>query len=138
MNVYEKKVRYFYSDIWEAKKLENLSSVLHEKFDFRGSLGYEKHTRRGFEDYVRFIHAALSDYRCRIEELVIQSNKVFAKMAFSGIHDAEFLGYEATHERVSWEGAALFTFTEEKISDLWVLGDIKKLEQQLAGPQKIT
>ena len=57
-------------------------------------------------------------------------------MTFSGIHDAEFLGYEATHVRVSWEGAALFTFIEDKISDLWVLGDTRKLEQQLGGHRK--
>ena len=133
MNIYEDKVRYFYTDIWEAKKLGALSSILHENFNFRGSLGSGKLNQSGVEDYVHSVHAALSDYQCCIEELVIQSNKVFARMTFSGIHDAEFLGYEATHARVSWEGAALFTFTEDKISDLWVLGDTRKLEQQLGG-----
>ena len=58
----------------------NSSTVLHEDFTFRGSLGQEKHGHDGFAEYVDMIHNALADYRCTIEELVAEGENVFAKM----------------------------------------------------------
>lgn len=131
MNIYEEKVKTFYSEIWDKKNFDEVSNVLHEGFSFRGSLGHEKIGHDGFKDYVNYVHSVLSNYECIIEDLVIQPEKVFAKMMFTGIHDSEFMGYPATGKQVSWAGAALFTFSGSKISSLWVLGDLKNLEQQL-------
>ena len=77
------------------------------------------------------VHNALGDYKCIIEDLVEEGEKVFAKMSFSGIHRDEFMGYPPSHKRLTWEGCALFTFEGERISDVWALGDLKSLENQL-------
>ncbi len=116
---------------WNKKKFDEIPNVLHEDFLFRGSLGQEKRGHAGFEGYAITVHAALSNYKCIIEDLVVQPKKVFAKMTFSGIHNSEFMSYPATNKRVSWAGAALFIFSGEKVSNLWVLGDLKGLEHQL-------
>ena len=52
-------------------------------------------------------------------------------MKFSGIHAGTLMGIDETGRHVSWDGAALFYFTNGKISSLWVLGDMKALEEQL-------
>jgi len=131
MDVYEQQVRKFYSEIWDARKFEEIPNVLHDNFVFRGSLGQEKHGHDGFKDYVIYVHSGLSNYKCIIEELVIQPEQVFARMNFTGLHSSEFMDFPATNKQVSWSGAALFTFLGEKVSSLWVLGDLKSLEQQL-------
>jgi len=133
MNIYEEKVRTFYSEIWDEKNYATISNILHEDFSFRGSLGQEKYGHEGFKEYVSYVHSALSNYKCNIEELVSQTGKVFAKMTFTGIHDSEFMNYPATNKQVSWAGAALFTFSGKKISNVWVLGDLKSLEKQLTS-----
>ena len=94
-------------------------------------MGQEKRGHSGFAEYVDMIHKALGDYRCLIEELVSEGDKVFAKMTFTGIHRDEFMGYAPTQKRVSWAGCALFTFKGNRIADVWVLGDLKTLEKQL-------
>jgi predicted ester cyclase len=81
------------------------------------------------------VHKALGDYRCIIEELVAEGNKVFAKMTFTGIHRDRFMDYSPTQKRVSWNGCALFTFESELIKNVWVLGDLKNLEEQLQRNQ---
>ena len=53
-------------------------------------------------------------------------------MLFSGTHRREFFGYRPTLKRVEWVGAAVFTFESRKITDLWVLGDLHGLLQDLA------
>ena len=131
MTIYEQQVRVFYSEIWDKQNYDEIPNVLNPEVVFRGSIGQEKKGFDEFRDYVHLIHGALSRYRCLIDELVVEPNKVFAKMTFTGIHTAEFLGYAATNMRVSWSGAALFSFADDKVSNLWVLGDIKGLEQQL-------
>lgn len=104
---------------------------MHENFKFRGSLGHEERGYEGFAAYVDMVHAALGDYQCIIDELVSEGDKVFAKMRFTGVHRGDFLGYMPTGKRLSWAACALFKFEGQRISDVWVLGDMKGLELQM-------
>ena len=115
MNIYEKQVKKFYSEIWDKKNFEEISNILQNDFSFRGSLNQEG---------------------CIIKDLVVQNEKVFAKMIFTGVHDSDFMGYPPTGKQISWSGAALFIFSGQKVSSLWVLGDLKKLEEELDGKTK--
>ena len=128
---YKVQVERFYNVLWNTHDLEAIPSVLHPNFRFRGSLGETKMGHEGFAEYVNKVHLALGDYRCTIEELIAEESKVFAKMIFAGRHQRKLMGYEPTQEVVSWSGCALFTFTDGLIDDLWVLGDLKSLEDQL-------
>ncbi len=125
------QVRRFYSVLWDAHDKSAISSVLHEEVTFRGSLGHEKKGHGGFAEYVDMVHEALAEYRCVIEDLVAEDNKVFAKMLFKGIHRNNFMGYAPTQKRLEWRGCALFTFKGNFIINIWVLGDLKNLEAQL-------
>ena len=77
------------------------------------------------------VHHALANYRCIIDELVVEHPKVFAKMTFQGTHVNEFRGFAGSGNEVRWAGAALFTFDGEKIREVWVLGDLWGLESML-------
>lgn len=129
--MHKELVRKFYEVLWDAHDKEAIPSVLHENFTFRGSLGQEKQGHNGFAEYVDMVHTALGDYRCIIEKLVEEGDKVFAKMIFTGIHQNKFMGYSPTQQRVNWKGCALFTIKGDRIADVWVLGDLKNLEEQL-------
>ncbi|MGB1239466.1 MAG: ester cyclase [Pseudomonadales bacterium] len=132
----KQQVRRFYSELWDAHDTRAISEILEPDFSFRGSLGQHKIGHQGFCDYVAMVHAALDNYLCTVQELVEEGDKVFAKMSFSGIHRADFMGYAATGERVTWSGCALFSFNAARICDVWVLGDLKSLENQLEEQRK--
>ncbi len=127
------QVRTFYEAVWNRRELGLLPELLDEKIRFRGSLGAETLGRAGFVAYLESVHRAFGDYRCIIEDLLCAPPKVFARMTFGGLHRGEVMGYPPTGRRVRWTGAALFTFRGERIRDLWVLGDLKGLEAQLAA-----
>ncbi len=127
----KEQVTKFYQIIWNEHNKDAIPEVLHESFQFRGSLGSEKSGHAGFIEYLDMVHAALDDYQCEIKEMVSEHSKVFAKMQFSGIHKGEFMGVEATGRRLSWQGAALFHFKNGKVSSLWVVGDLDSLRSQL-------
>lgn len=133
MNELRSQVERFYRDLWDNHDKEAIPEVLHEDFTFRGSLGLEKRGHLGFAEYVDMVHEALGEYKCTIDDLVVDPPRVFARMSFAGTHRGPFMGYAPTGKKVSWAGAALFTFRGCKIAEVWVLGDLKVLEAQLKG-----
>ena len=108
------QVHRFYEVLWDAHDRDTIRSVVHDDFVFRGSLGDETQGHKGFAKYVDMVHTALGDYRCTIEVVVEEGEKVFAKMSFGGVHRARFMGYEPSGQPVHWTGYALFTFRGKK------------------------
>ena len=131
-----KSVESFYADIWNRYDKARIPELLSSNICFRGSLGLEKTGHEGFTSYLDYVHRALGQFRCDILDLVIESPKAFARMRFSGIHRGELFGYSATGKQVEWAGAALFTFAEDRIVDLWVLGDVQGV-MQILGQNKL-
>lgn len=120
-------VEEFYSEIWNRHDPSKIPHLLTEDVIFRGSLGPSLVGREDFARYVDGVHGALGDYRCEIVDLVVEGKKAFARMRFSGVHRGELLGHPPTGKPVEWAGAALFTFREGRIAELWVLGDLHGL-----------
>ncbi len=127
------QVRRFYHDIWNIPDVSVVPEVLHPELTFRGSLGAVKQGHDEFIEYLASVTAALGEYRCEIDEMVEEGNRVVARMTFAGVHRAPFLGFAPTGKMVSWSGAAFFRFEGELVRDLWVLGDVQSLMQQLRG-----
>lgn len=124
-------VQAFYDRLWHRGDERAAHELLTTDFSFRGSLGPSMHGHEPFLGYVRAVRASLSDYACEILTCVSEGERAFARMQFSGNHSGPFLGYAPTGKRVSWQGAALFTFRGGRIADLWVMGDLAALEAQL-------
>ena len=116
-------VRGFYARLWEAGDRAAADEILHPELVFRGSIGTEKRGIDGFWEYLSLVRDALSDYRCDILELLADGPKAAAKMWFHGQHRAEFMGVPATGRRIGWHGAAFFEMREDKLAEIWVLGD---------------
>ena len=125
-------VRRFYDEIWNQGHLDAIAEICEPGMAFRGSLGAEKRGHDGFAEYVNYVRGALDEYCCHIEETVSEGDRVFAKMLFIGIHRGEFLGHAPTGKTLKWAGAALFEMRNDRIAQLWVLGDLHGLTAQLA------
>lgn len=126
-----RQVVRFYDELWNGPDLSLMPELLHPDITFRGSLGDERTGHDEFAGYVTAVTTALGDYWCDIVQLVAEPERVAARMVFSGVHRGPFLGVDPTGARVSWAGAAFFSFTDALIRDLWVLGDMADLRTQL-------
>jgi predicted ester cyclase len=124
-------VQAFYDQVWNRRDKAAIADLLHPDCTFRGSLGPTMTGHAPFAAYVASVTEALGDYRCTILDLVVEGERAFARMQFEGIHRGPFLGFAPTGRRVDWLGAALFTLKGDKIADLWVLGDLDGLREQL-------
>jgi steroid delta-isomerase-like uncharacterized protein len=124
-------VERFYNEVWNRADESAARDILDADFRFRGSLGHERRGQDGFIEYMRSIHKALGNYVCVIEELIATDDRAAARMIFKGQHQANFLGVEATGREIKWAGAAFFRTNGKRITELWVLGDIDSIKQQL-------
>jgi predicted ester cyclase len=127
-------VRAFYEEVWNRNDAARARQLLDPAVRFRGSLGPERIGPDGFIAYMSEVHAALADYRCTVEDLVEGDGRAAARVRFEGVHRGELLGFAPTGRRVAWTGAAFFTVIADRLTDVWVLGDLDSLRRQLAEP----
>jgi predicted ester cyclase len=126
-------VRRFYFEVWDQADEQVARDILHPQLSFRGSLGAERSGPDGLIDYLRQTHAALAEYHCIIDDLIATIDRAAARMTFTGIHHGTFFGVAATGQRITWSGAAFFAIADARIKDIWVLGDLDRIKQQLGA-----
>jgi predicted ester cyclase len=124
-------VEEFYARIWNAGDEGAAQRLLAPELRLRGSTGVGLEGIGPFLDYVRLIRSALADYRCAIEDVLVDGDRAFARMRFAGRHVGRFLGVAPTGRELQWAGAALFRIEAGRIRSVWVLGDVDGLKQQL-------
>ena len=124
-------VERFYYEVWNQADEKVAREILHPDFRFRASLGPERIGADGFIDYMRSIHTALANYTCIIDDLIMMGHRAAARMTFKGLHRARFFDVEPTGREIRWVGGAFFTTDGRQIVELWVLGDVDSVKQQL-------
>ncbi len=124
-------VERFYDVVWNKSDEQAAREILDPDFIFRGSLGPELRGPEGFIAYLRSVHAALENFTCTVEDLIATDERAAAKMCFTGTHRAKFFGVEATGRHITWSGAAFFTASSGRITELWVLGDVEAVMRQV-------
>jgi predicted ester cyclase len=127
-------VERFYYEVWNRADERVAREILHPEFRFRASLGPERRGPEGFIDYMRSIHAALADYTCIIDDLVVTLDRAAARMTFKGVQRGRFFSVDPTGRKIRWEDCAFFATDGRQIVELWVLGDVDSVKQQLSTP----
>ena len=124
-------VTTFYQEMWNKADVSLVARLMHADVTFRGSLGSQLRGTVAVASYVASVTHALDGFRCDIEHIIEEGDLVAARLQFQGGHRGNFMGFTPTGERVSWAGSAHFTFRDDLIADVWVLGDLHGLIRQL-------
>mmetsp|Transcript_21643 Transcript_21643/g.33088 ORF Transcript_21643/g.33088 Transcript_21643/m.33088 type:complete len:296 (+) Transcript_21643:151-1038(+) len=128
-------VKRFISDIWNRGEIELIPSVCHPSLRFNGHVGMDRVGHEGFSRMVTTVRESLTDYHCEIHSMVVETNKAFCRLRFTGKHTGNLLGFPPTGKTVAWMGASEFTCKNGKILKVWELGDVKSLEEQLRSAE---
>lgn len=71
------------------------------------------------------------NYEIIAEEMLADGDKVMVKVLIRGVHRGNFIGIPATGKQIEALGALIYTITNGKISDHWMLADSMTMMQQL-------
>jgi predicted ester cyclase len=126
-------VKKFIADIWNRGEVDLIPEICSTGLRFNGNTGFDRVGHDGLARMVGTIRDALDDYHCEIHSMVVENNKAFCRLRFTGRHTGSLLGYEPTNKIVAWMGATEFTCQNGKIVKVWELGDVKSLEEQLSN-----
>jgi steroid delta-isomerase-like uncharacterized protein len=121
----------FYDEMWNRFDKSLFPDLLTEDIRFRGSLGQHALGYEQFEGYIDRIRRAFPDFTNHVEEIVSEGDRSFARLTYRGTHRGEIFGIAPTGRRFEYAGAALFRFRGNRIAEVWVLGDVHGLLQQL-------
>lgn len=124
-------IEEWYLEMWNKWNVDIIPEILISEVTFRGSLGQEKVGYNGLKEYIDYIKSAFPDFHNEIELIITENNKSFAKLKYSGTHKGEIFGFQPSHKKIEYYGSAVFSFENEKITDVWVLGDVFNLIEQL-------
>jgi predicted ester cyclase len=127
----EELIRLWYGQMWNRWDKSVFPKILTTDITFRGSLGNVIAGHDGVGSYMDLIRKAFPDFHNLIEETITQGNKSFARLRYTGTHQGTVFGIEPTGKKITYCGAAVFTFRDGKICNVWVLGDIYGLIEQL-------
>ncbi len=122
----------FYYEMWNRFDKSVFGDILDPKIHFRGSLGQTKVGFEEFGDYVDYIEAFAPDFHNEVDSTITEENLTSARLSYTGTHKGQVFGLPPTGRRFEYSGAAVFTFSDGLISDVWVLGDIHGLTRQLS------
>jgi steroid delta-isomerase-like uncharacterized protein len=130
----EARIRRFYDELWNAWRLDLAEELLSPELEFRGSLGNDVRGRDGFIAYAQAVRAAFPDFHNDVRELVIDGSRAAARLEYTGTHRGPIFGAAPTGKRITYRGAAFFSFDEQaRIARGWVLGDLVNLLKQLGA-----
>jgi steroid delta-isomerase-like uncharacterized protein len=125
-------VRAVFSEVWSKGNVELIGKLFSENFvgHFPGE------TINGQEGLAAAVVAhrkAFPDWTEKIEDEIVDGDRVAIRFTSRGTNMGEFLGNPPTGKAVEISEAAIFKLIDGKIEEQWVYPDILDLQRQLSG-----
>jgi len=126
-------VKKYYEELWNQQNMDYIDILLDDNIKFHGSLNIQTYGKKPFEEYMKLVLGGIPNLYHGIEIMIEENETVAVKAIYNGTHSGELLNYPATNNRIKYNGASFFKFKDDKISDIWVLGDLTTLKGQLSN-----
>jgi steroid delta-isomerase-like uncharacterized protein len=127
-------MRRFVDEVWNKKNRQIVYEVLTP--DFRHYMPGSKDPLIGPEAYqqaVDFFFMAFPKGKMNIDEVFAEGGRVCLLYTFTGIHEANFNGIEATNRKLEFSGVGIGRISEGKIEEIVSIFDNASLFAALAN-----
>jgi predicted ester cyclase len=111
-----------------------VDEVFHQDF-VEHQAGVRPASREGVKLLIAYLHRALPDLTCTIEDLVASDDTVWARVCARGTHRGTFMGVAPTGREVTVEIVDIARFDTGKIVEHWGLSDRLATMEQLRPEQ---
>lgn len=125
-------VKLYYDELWNKQNKDYIDILFDDNITFLGSLGIAVKGKEEFKNYMDTILSGIPNLFHSVVDMVCEDDKIAVKALYVGKHTGKLFDYEASNNKISYSGASFFKFKDGKIIDIWVLGDLKNLIQQLS------
>jgi predicted ester cyclase len=130
-NIRKEMVKKYYQELWNKHNKEYIDILFDDEINFHGSLNIDAKGKKEFENYMDNVLNGIPNLHHGIEIMIEENDTIAVRAVYNGTHKGKLFEYEATNNRIKYNGASFFKFKDEKIYDIWVLGDLITLQKQL-------
>ena len=129
-------IESFYYRGWNRRDENVIFECLDADVRFRNALRVRAKKDRGpqaYLDYMRHLLTVVENYTIMLDDIVIDETgrKVAVRCTSRGVHRGSFFGVQGSGYEVSWTSMAFLTVVNGKITEIWVLGDVDSLKNQV-------
>lgn len=128
---HKEAVLLYYEELWNEKNKKYIDILFHDEITFRGSLSVHTKGKKEFEKYLIGLTTGIPNLYHGVETIVCEKNLVAVRVHYNGVHTGKLFELGATGKKIQYNGASFFKFKDNKIADIWVLGDLIDLQKQL-------
>ncbi len=124
-----RKVYLDYIEAANARELHRMAEFAHDTIVFNGELVSR-------DDYVAAMQGALDsvqNFTWRLDDLIIEGDRVAARLTDTGIPVKEWLGLQPTGRDVTFTEYAFYHFRDGRFERMWYLLDAQTIEKPLAA-----
>jgi steroid delta-isomerase-like uncharacterized protein len=127
--------RKFIDEVWSQGKLDLLEQLVASECVTHdpAAPGGEIRGLDGIKQLVSMYRHAFPDTQFEINDLILEGNKVAARLTVSGTHKGALMGIPATGKRVSITGTTITHFRDGKQVESWASYDQLGMLQQLGA-----
>lgn len=118
-----------YIDAINNREFDRMHEFAHDQLTFNGG----PITREQYVEAMQGHLAAVDDFVWRLDDLVVEDDRVAARLTDTGVPSAEWLGLTPTVRSVEFTEYAFYRFRDGRFEDMWYLLDAQTIERQLAG-----
>ena len=87
----------------------------------------------GFNDWLRYVHAAFPDVHVTVEEAISQGDRVAGRVTWRGTHEGPLAGLAGSGKRVEFSAIHIVRFEEGKAAEWWGVADLLGALQQIGA-----
>ena len=89
--------------------------------------------KAGVRKLYTYMREAFPDFHAEIHWQLADGDRVTTYKTYYGTHDGPFLGIAPTHHKIHFESVDVMRVQNGKITDLWGVGNLLSLMQQIGG-----
>jgi steroid delta-isomerase-like uncharacterized protein len=133
---YNSLIHRWFEEVWNKGRAEAIDEmfacdgVAHGLTDESGN---ELCGPEGFKPFFENFRKAFPDLQVKVEDTVIEGDKIAARCTVRGTHGGDSLGIAATNRPVEFTGMTIVRVKDGKIAEAWNNFDFMAMFQQL-GP----
>jgi predicted ester cyclase len=108
----------------EANDLDALAGVVSPNILDHGALPGQPPGLAGIAHWMRAMHASLSGLSGVVEDILVEGDKIAARITWQGTHVGSFLGLPATGKRLSFGAMHMLRFENGLATEWWGVPDL--------------
>lgn len=131
---YNTFVHRWFEEVWNKGRAEAIDEMLDCDGVAHGltdESGKELCGPEGFKPFFESFRKAFPDLAVKVEDTVIEGDKIAARCTVRGTHTGEGIGIAATNRPVEFTGMTIVRLKDGKIAEAWNNFDFMSMFQQL-------